>query len=157
MNIEYVNSFTKATYDILKNYLNVESRKGPVARKDSMAPFKGVAVLVGITGPVTGKVVFDMALDTGFRLTTKFNDEFHSEVNDIFIATLKEFGNVCCGKALTSLGKEFDGLDLTTPTLILGEQMILAEERGTEIVMVTFVTDIGVVDVNVVINSVSRT
>ncbi|MBN8215422.1 MAG: chemotaxis protein CheX [Spirochaetes bacterium] len=156
MNLEYINAFTMSMWDILKNYLNIDSRKGAVEVKANTAPFKGVAVLVGITGTTTGKVIFDMDRDTGFRLTTKFNDEFHSEVNDIFIATLKEFGNVVCGKAITNMGKAGDGLDLTTPTLILGEHMVLAEERGTEIIMVSFHTDIGQIDINVIINSVTR-
>ena len=150
MDLAYINAFSKSTYDLLKNYLDVDSQKGQLELKTQASPIRGVAVIVGITGQINGKVILDMALEVGHRLTTRFNEEYSSEINDMFISTLKEFGNVVCGGAITRLTSQ--DLDITPPTIILGERMTLVEEKGTEIVMIPFHTTLGLIDLNIVVN-----
>lgn len=150
MELGYINAFTRSAYNILKSYLDIESQKGVIEKKSNTSPFKGIAILLGVTGEINGKIIFDMSHATGFRLAERFNQEYINEINDLFISTMKEFGNVICGNAMIELEKININCDITTPTIILGEHMHIAEESDTEIIMIPFVTDIGEIDINVV-------
>lgn len=152
--IKYVNAFTRSLYSILKDYLGINSRRGQIELKSKTSPIQGVAVLVGVTGDVDGKVILDMKQEVGHRLTSKFNEEYNSEINDMFISTLKEFGNVVCGNAMTTLEGDSLDCDITTPTIIIGEHMALAEESTTQIIMIPFITDVGQIDINVVMEKI---
>jgi len=150
MDLSFINAFTQSTYTILKDYLNLTSRKGKLQIRTQSATCKGMAIIIGITGDIKGNIIFNMKLDTGFRITERFNEEYIAEVNDLFISTMKEFGNIVCGNAMMSLENAQLDCDITPPGILLGEEMSFAEESDVEIIVVPFITDIGTINISVI-------
>lgn len=156
MNLDYINSFILSFYDFLKNQIDLESRKGRLEIKSMRSPMRGVAILVGISGELTGTILIDMGLETAHRLSSKMNGEPSSEITDIFIATIKEFGNLVCGGAVVRLDQLKRSFDLSPPTVILGQQMVLAMESKSEILVIPFLSDLGQIDLNIFITPEKR-
>ncbi|MBL8993630.1 MAG: chemotaxis protein CheX [Spirochaetia bacterium] len=152
MTLDYINAFTTSFYDFLKNEMGTESTKGKLQIKNPMSPIKGVAILVGISGELSGNILIEMDKATAHRLSAKMNQEPSEEVNDLFIATIKEFGNLVCGGAVVRLDKLNKDFNLSPPTVILGEHMILALESKTEILLVPFLSDLGQIDLNIFVD-----
>ena len=113
---------------------------------------EGVAILVGISGELSGNILIEMDKATAHRLSAKMNQEPSEEVNDLFIATIKEFGNLVCGGAVVRLDKLNMDFNLSPPTVILGEHMILALESKTEILLVPFLSELGQIDLNIFVD-----
>jgi len=149
MELAYINSFTRAAHSVLSS-LEITCSKGQIEILSSTKPFKGVAILLGILGDRRGKIIIDMENATGFHLAGKFNDEHVSEISELFISTLKEFGNIVCGNAMISLEQNGINCDITTPTIILGEELRIAETGDNEIIMIPFITEMGRIEINVI-------
>ncbi|MBL8992646.1 MAG: chemotaxis protein CheX, partial [Spirochaetia bacterium] len=90
-------------------------------------------------------------LETAHRLSARMNGEPSTEITDLFIATIKEFGNIVCGGAVVRLDQLKRSFDLSPPTVILGEQMMLATESRSEILVIPFLSDLGQIDLNIFI------
>jgi len=149
MNLDYINSFILSFYDFLKNQIDLESRKGRLEIKNMRSPMRGVAILIGISGELNGTILIDMGVETAHRLSSKMNGEPSAEITDLFIATIKEFGNLVCGGAVVRLDQLKRSFDLSPPTVILGEQMMLATESKSEILVIPFLSDLGQIDLNI--------
>ncbi|MBP8986385.1 MAG: chemotaxis protein CheX, partial [Spirochaetes bacterium] len=63
INAEYVNPFLEAASAVFKQLLNVDLRRGKLVIKEVPQPSHDVAIIIGITGAVTGQVVFSMSLE----------------------------------------------------------------------------------------------
>ena len=60
INAEFVNPFLEAASVVFKSILNVDLRRGKLVIKESPIPSMDVAIIIGITGGVTGEVVYSM-------------------------------------------------------------------------------------------------
>ena len=80
MELPYINAFTTTLFELLKDYLNIKSKKDVIEIKKFITPIKGVAVLVGISGDRVGKCVLDFNVDTGHSILAKLNDEEKSQI-----------------------------------------------------------------------------
>lgn len=151
-NIDLVNSFSTATVSILKSYCGVKVEKGDVVVKRSVSPLQGVGVFIGITGDISGRILFDMERETASKLVSLLNEEVIESINDIFIATMKEFTNMSAGVAINHLSTVGIDLDMTTPTIIMGEHMSLVEAASERILNVNYISDIGTIGLNIILH-----
>ncbi|MCX7680189.1 MAG: chemotaxis protein CheX, partial [Spirochaetes bacterium] len=58
INAEYVNPFLEAASAVFKSMLGVDLRRGKLCIKEYPEPSHEVAIIIGITGAVTGEVVY---------------------------------------------------------------------------------------------------
>ena len=93
MRIEYINPFVEASFDILNEILETSVKRGQLYLKKLGEAMKGVAVVIGVTGQVTGRIVFDMNEDTSLKLASKLNKEEFTEFNDMARRT-KRINNI---------------------------------------------------------------
>ncbi len=146
-----VNAFSSSAVTILKSYCRTGVSKGDVIVKNSFSPLMGVGVFIGITGMLDTKLMLDMEKDTAFNLASKLNEETIDSIDDIFIATVKEFANMVAGGAINELSTRGIDLDMTTPTLFMGEHMSIVEKANEEILVINYDTDIGCIAMNLII------
>ena len=67
INAEFVNPFLEAASAVFKSILNVDLRRGKLVIKENAIPSLDIAIIIGITGGVTGEVVYSM----GFNMVNK--------------------------------------------------------------------------------------
>lgn len=86
----------------------------------------GVAVLVGITGQYSGRMIFDMSADTAKNLANRLLKQEIEDLDRIH-DVVAEFANIVAGNAISKLNKEFRGafLRVSPPGTFAGEKFTL--------------------------------
>jgi chemotaxis protein CheX len=148
MRIEYINPFVEASFDILNEILGTSVKRGQLYLKKLGESMKGVAVVIGVTGQVTGRIVFDMSEATSLKLAEKLNGEKFDDFNDMARSTIAEIANMITGRAVTKLDKEGLAFDFTPPTIISGTNLNIYESE-MEALIIPLDTGMGIVEINI--------
>ena len=149
--LDVVNAFSKGTVIILKSYFNSKVGKGDVRIYRNANHVGGVIVFVGITGDLSGRLMFNMSKATAFKLASALNMESITTIDDIFIATIKEFVNMVAGSAINELSTKHIDLDMTPPAILMSEQMSMLEKENDKILSINYKTELGEIFMNLVL------
>lgn len=131
-------------------------KRGKLVLKSSNNPILGLAAIVGLAGSVEGRVVLDMSVETGIKITESLNFETYATHNltdenrEIVTATLSEVVNVITGQAVTQLYDLGFKFDLTPPTLVVGENAQI-QTFMRESLVVPLELPQGLVEINIAI------
>ncbi len=150
MRVEYINPFVEAAYNILTEVLGGEIKRGELYLKSTSMPVMGVAALVGLAGDVSGRVIFDMSLDTALKIASKMNNEDLKVFDELAKATITELANMVTGQAVTKLHDLGFRFDLTPPALFTGDNMEISDHE-VEALIVPLETGQGKVEINVAV------
>jgi chemotaxis protein CheX len=121
MRIEYINPFVEATFEVLSEILKEGNlRRGELFLKRSPTPNYGVSIIIGLTGPASGRVLLDMPPNTAKKLISAISGDEVKDLNDIGKSALGEIANMIVGNAITKLYKKGFTFALTPPTVITG-------------------------------------
>ncbi len=132
INAEYVNPFLEAASAVFKSIVGVDLRRGKLVIKESPIPSMDVSIIIGITGGVTGEVVYSM----GFNMVTKIADilapgltpeQIKSEYKDI----IGELANMITGNAMNLFASSGKTIDITTPTVVEGKDFTITMVKQT--------------------------
>ena len=137
MRVEYINPFIKATARVFSEFLNiVPKRKGISLRRNSVIK-ADVAVLLGITGGLSGQVAFVMPINTGLFLASKMIGTEVETLDEIAISALAELGNIISGNAMIFLSEVgYSKLWITPPTVVFGKEVTLAVRDNAPILSI---------------------
>jgi len=150
MRVEYINPFVEAAFNVLREVLSDEVKRGELYLKSTSQPVLGVAAIVGLAGDVEGRVLFDMRKDTALAIASEMNAESITEMNDLARATISELANMITGQAVTKLHDLGFKFDLTPPSIITGDNMEVANS-GVEALIVPVELDKGKIEINVAV------
>ncbi|MCL2320368.1 MAG: chemotaxis protein CheX [Treponema sp.] len=155
MRVEYINPFVEAAFNVLKEVLNTDVKRGDLYLKSSSMQIMGVAALVGLAGDVEGRVLFDMTKDTALSVASGMNNEEMKVVDDMVKATITELANMITAQAVTKLHDLGFKFDLTPPALFTGDNMEIANNLEVEALIVPMELGpggkMGKIEINVVI------
>ena len=103
MRVEYINPFVEAAFDILKEVLNAEIKRGELYLKSTSKPVLGVATIIGLAGDVEGRILLDMSPETALKIASAMNMEELKVLDELGKATITELANMITGQAVTKL------------------------------------------------------
>ena len=149
--LDVVNAFSKGTVVILKSYFHSKVQKGDIKVLKNANTVGGVIVFVGITGDLSGRLMFNMDKHTAFKLASLLNMEEITSVDDIFIATIKEFVNMVAGAAINDLYTKHIDLDMTPPAILMSDQISMLEKDGEQTLMMEYITEFGNIIMNLIL------
>ncbi len=150
MRVEYINPFVEAAFNVLKEVLNAEVKRGELYLKSTSQPVMGVAALVGLAGNVEGRVLFDMSFDTALAVASDMNGEKLEKLDDLAKATITELANMITAQAVTKLHELGFTFDLTPPAIFTGENMEVTDSE-VEALIVPMVLPQGKIEINVAV------
>ncbi|MFP4497899.1 MAG: chemotaxis protein CheX [Vulcanimicrobiota bacterium] len=152
MKADQVKPFAQAAYDVLKEIIEGPVTRGKLSLMQSPVSVHGVVVIIGLTGGVEGRVLFDMNMETAKKIAEIMNYEEFETFNSLCRATISELGNIIAGRAVSMLNDGGYNFNITPPVLFVGEKM-----ETSDIVQDTLVipleTDHGTINVNVALKS----
>ncbi len=156
MNVEFINPFLVAISNVLKEVIpEIKVTRGQLVKRNAPMMSKGCASLIGITGDVEGRVVFDMSKQTAINFASTMNGEKFNEFDYMVSSTINEMANMICGGAITILNNNGKVLDISAPTIFTGQDLELYDSSMLkEAVVVPISTDLGDIYVNVAIREV---
>lgn len=150
MRVEYINPFVEAAFNVLKEVLNADVRRGELYLKSTSMPVMGVAAIVGLAGDVEGRVLFDMDKPTALKIASVMNGEDLPNFDDLVKATITELANMITAQAVTKLHDLGFRFDLTPPAIFTGENMEISDAE-VEALIVPMETAQGKIEINVAI------
>jgi chemotaxis protein CheX len=155
MRVEYINPFVEAAFNVLKEVVNTDVKRGDLYLKSSTMSIMGVAALVGLAGDVEGRVLFDMTKETALFVASAMNGEDMKTLDEMVKATITELANMITAQAVTKLHDLGFKFDLTPPALFTGENMEISNNLDVEALIVPMELGAGgksgKIEINVVI------
>ncbi len=150
MRVEYINPFVEAAFNVLREVLNVEIKRGELYLKSISQPVLGVTSIVGLAGDVEGRVLFDMAESTALGIASQMNGENLTSFDDLAKATITELANMITAQAITKLHDLGFQFDLTPPAIFTGDNMQVTDTE-IEALIVPIEMKFGKIEINVAI------
>ncbi len=150
MRVEYINPFVEATFSVLQEVLNTEVKRGELYLKSTSQPVLGVTAIIGLTGDVEGRVLFDMSQETAIAIASGMNGEQLTELNALGKATITELANMITAQAVTKLHELGFEFDLTPPAIITGENMQVTDSEVEALIVPVELTE-GKLEINVAV------
>ena len=122
MKVEYINPFIKATTNVLKQIANIDFIMGKPYLKSSPYETKNLIILVGITGEMRGQAAISMDIALAKKIASAMMMGMPvNELDELSKSALSELGNMIMGNTATLLFNEGVSIDITPPTLMMGE------------------------------------
>jgi chemotaxis protein CheX len=156
MRVEYINPFVEAAFNVLKEVVNTDVKRGDLYLKSSTMSIMGVAALVGLAGDVEGRVLFDMTKETALFVASAMNGEEMRVLDEMVKATITELANMITAQAVTKLHDLGFKFDLTPPALFTGENMEISNTLDVEALIVPMELGAGSKNGKIEINVVIR-
>jgi chemotaxis protein CheX len=149
INAEYVNPFLEAASAVFKQIVGVELRRGKLTIKDYPEPSHDVAIMIGITGAVSGEVVFSMDQNMVLKIVKVLapsikEEDVKSEYKDI----VGELANMITGNAMNLFAYSGKRIEMTTPTVIEGKDFTITMVKQTTLAMALY-SPLGQLEMNV--------
>lgn len=147
---EYVNPFLEAAALVFKDMLGVELMRGKTTIKDSPKPTNEIAIILGITGKVTGQVVYSLNMETALAITEKLmpgmdRESMENEYRDV----LGEVGNMITGNAINIFLKNHDELDVTVPVVVDTRTKPVTNIKENVTIGLNLYSNMGMLEVNI--------
>jgi Predicted inhibitor of MCP methylation, homolog of CheC len=150
MNIEYINPFIEASQTVLKQVVNVDARLGKVFLKNSPYQGESILIIVGITGKIRGQAIFTMSKGVAFRIASAMMMGMPvDELNEISKSALSELTNMILGNTATLLYNKGIGIEITPPSLLLGENLQISQSKMKTICIPLYLSDDEVLEIDI--------
>lgn len=151
MNADLINPFIKASRDILQQMANIPSELGKVYVKDASFDAPNVTILIGLTGEMKGQVVIGMSEDMAKKIASNMMGGMPVEtLDEIAKSAISELGNMVLGNTATLLYNIGIKIDITPPTLLIGEKLSIST-ISTKTITIPLNTDYGIIELDIAI------
>jgi len=150
MNIEYINPFIEASQTVLKQVANVDAKLGKVYLRSSPYMGESILIIVGITGKMRGQAIFTMSKKVAFMIASAMMFGMPvDELNEISKSALSELTNMILGNTATLLYNKGIGIEITPPSLLLGENLQISPSKMQTICVPLYLTDTDTLEINI--------
>ena len=119
LNAEYINPFLEAANIVFKSILNVDLRRGKLIIKPSPNPSMEIAIVLEITGGITGEIVYSMEFNMVKKIANVLVPGLTEEqIKTEYVDIMGEIANMITGNAMNLFASTDKLIDMTTPTVI---------------------------------------
>ena len=132
MKVEYINPFITAAQSMVKTLCAVDAKLGKVFLKKSPYAVDQVIILIGVVGEIKGQVCFELSVETAKKIASIMMGGVPvMELDEISKSAVAELGNMIMGNAATIFESKNTGIDITPPSLLMGERIEISNEFPT--------------------------
>jgi len=150
--VEIINPFIQAAREVLETELGAEPERGDLHVQKSAFTTDEVTTVVGITGQVSGIVLYSMSLVTAIGLVSRMMGQEFTEFDALAQSGIGELGNVITGRAGVLLSDAGYQTNITPPALVIGQGTMITTLDLNRLVF-PLQTDIGPLEVQVVLKA----
>lgn len=147
-----MNPFIQAASEVLDSELGGEAQRGELRLQKSACTTDEVTALVGVTGTVSGLVLYSMSQATAVAIASRMmGQEFH-ELDALAQSGIGELGNVITGRAGVLLSEAGYPSNITPPALVVGTGTMVTTLDLNRLVF-TLQTAVGDLEVQLVLRA----
>lgn len=130
MNIEYINPFIEASQTVIKQIASLEAKLGKVYLKTAPYRSEDIIIMVGLTGKIRGQAIFSMTRALGMKIASSMMMGMPvTEFDELSKSAISELANMIMGNAATILYNKGINIDITPPSLLMGENMQITPSK----------------------------
>jgi chemotaxis protein CheX len=148
MRMELIQPFINAADAVLAETLKCSTRVGDVSMDEEVYRRKGMAALVGVSGDIEGRVIFDIETPTAARVASALAGMEVAESDEMVRETVCELANLVISNAVTSLNDQGFRFKIRPPEVHSADEGMKSSE-DTEAVVMYFETPAGNVFMNI--------
>lgn len=128
MKADFINPFIIATLEVLRQEMgrDIQIEKGPLALLDTYYTSMDVTVMIGVTGAVSGIVMFGMSERTVKNIISGMLGHPVPVMDRMVESGIAELGNVITGIASVELEKAGYPCNITPPLMIMGKGVVIS-------------------------------
>lgn len=146
----YLDCFRTALENALKEMADLDCSCAQPEILEGILPSRGVAVILGVTGKRSGRVILDTSRDVAWHLSEAMNGEKYELEDDFILYSLSEILNILSGKAITLINNMHKDMNLRLgpPSIFVGSPLnINSPKIKAEIITAT--TAAGDISLNI--------
>ncbi|HHY47665.1 MAG TPA: chemotaxis protein CheX [Firmicutes bacterium] len=148
MKAQFANPFVSAAYEVLQAEVNATVERGPLSLEESQFTNKDITVMIGITGPVRGVVMYSMTEEVAKRLVSVMLGQPVNEFDSLSESAISEIGNVITGVAARELERAGYSCRISPPTLVMGQHTVISTVNLKRLV-VPLKTQYGEIEISI--------
>ncbi|MEQ1821844.1 MAG: chemotaxis protein CheX [Fimbriimonadaceae bacterium] len=123
MDVKLINPFIMATFSVYEMVLGEMPTKGQLGIQSTCSTVSDINVVLGLTGDVTGTIVFGMCQQTALKIASKMTFQDLKILDPLAKSAIAELCNMVSGNALQDLSDQGFVCDITPPSLIKGSNV----------------------------------
>jgi chemotaxis protein CheX len=144
-----INPFIDAIMTIMPQLGFENIVKGKLSVGDQFVESKGITILVGLTDQLRGNIAYNMTEETAMQIASKMMMGMPvASLDDLAQSAISELTNMVTGNAATSFEKEGLRVDISPPSLVVGEKFRV-KVSSTKFIIVEMVVDSLVIELNI--------
>ncbi|HHV99676.1 MAG TPA: chemotaxis protein CheX [Clostridiaceae bacterium] len=152
MNVEYINPFIEASKTVLKQITGIDAKLGKVYLKNSPYKSDSIVVIVGLTGMIRGQAIFAMSKNTGISIASNMMGGIQLvELDEMSKSAIGELTNMILGNAATILYNKGIGIEITPPSLLMGENMEVSASKLQTICIPLMLNEGGILEIDIAV------
>jgi chemotaxis protein CheX len=149
MKVEYINPFIEASQLVVKMLCGTEVRLGKIYLRRSNSLMNQAVVMIGVIGKIKGQVCFELSIDTTKKIASAMMGGIPiMELDEISKSAVSEMVNMIMGNTSTIFANKNINIDITPPSLLIGEKIELLNKVST-IVVPLELEGLGTIAINV--------
>ena len=149
MKAEYTNPFIRGAVRTFQKELNLTLNRKSIEKKGSTVPSMPVSIIIGVTGPVRGQVVYSLDRDFAYQVAKHMMPgKLPVEVKKMVNSAVAEMANIITGQASIDLAGENRLIDLTPPAVISGTDLRV-DFIKIPTVSISFISEYGELEINI--------
>lgn len=151
MKAEFINPFLESARTVIEQMVQIRPSTGQLAIKDIQFVDHHVWIQIGLTGQMSGNIVFGLSESVALRIISAMMGGFViTEIDEMGKSAISELGNMISGNASTLLYNQGVRVDITPPRVvhaIYEEQMM----KGRALAVPLIMDGIGEMEIQVLI------
>ena len=149
MDVKYINPFIQAFTNVIPQlgFNTVKKNKLSVKNQDLLS--SGVTIIVGLVGDIKGNVAYCVSMDNAKKITSSMMMGMPiSEFDEMAQSALSELANMLTANAATVFAELEVSIDISTPTLLHGENISI-KMNSNKVLCVEFLVDDIPIEINI--------
>lgn len=145
MDVKNINPFTESFFSIMPQLGFSEIRKGKLSLKHKDLVCSGVVMIVGIVGGIKGNVAYSLGVESAKQIASKMMMGMPvAEFGEMEKSALSELSNMLTANAVTLFSSIGVLIDISTPTLLQGDNIALKIGSNQILCIELFADDIPI-------------
>lgn len=149
MDVKYINPFISAFTNVIPQLGFNSVKKGDISVKNKDLEGSGVIIVVGIVGAVKGNVVYNVSIENAKKIASSMMMGMPvNDFDEMAQSAISELTNMLTANAATCFTDLGIVIDISTPTLLHGENISLSM-TSNKVICIEFLLDDIPMEVNV--------
>lgn len=132
MKAEHINPFLKGIASVFSPLCNAEPNIGRISLLNTPYTIGNTAVIIGITGKIKGQVTLEFKDNSAMKAASTLLGGYEtSALDELTKSAVGELANMILGNAATEFSMINVIIDITPPTVIVGERIEITHRTPT--------------------------